>query len=120
MSNAAIISIMVAVNMVAAFLYLAVRHVASMLDQARSDAAEAWKAALDDRAALARAEAKTMQLTFELARYKPELPLKAPPEEAATASISPDTLRAIGRANGMDLAIGTAAEFNADADPTSP
>lgn len=118
MSDAAIICIAAAISVVAVLVFLAIRFVANAIDEARRDTGEAWKAALADRAALGRAEAKAMQLTFELARYKPELPLKAPPEEVATAPISPDTLRALGRANGMELAMGTAADFSDD--PTHP
>jgi len=122
MSDAAIICIAAAISVVAALVFLAVRYVTNTFDEAQrdaSDASEAWKVALGDRTALARAEAKAMQLTFELARYKPKLPLKAPPEETSTASISPDTLRAIGRANGMELTLGTVADFGND-DPTHP
>jgi hypothetical protein len=128
-SDSAIVAIATSIAIASGIIFVAVRHVAAVLDEARRDAAEAWKEALGEREARARAEANVMHLR---GLYERKLPLPAPgldvhsrttsrgeAEDArATAPVSKDTLRAILIANHIEP-VDEPVDYGAD-EPTQP
>ena len=116
MSNTGVVVLAIVIALVPLVIYMTIRYVANMLDEARRDASEAWKEVVAERTARARAEAEAMQLR---ARYARKIPLQALPAgmESATAPVSKDMLHAILRANGEPIQDFVATDED---EPTQP
>lgn len=118
MSDTGIAALAIVIALVPVVIYMTIRYVANVLDEARRDASEAWKEVLAEREARSRAEAEAIQLRARLAP-DPHTRVTAQGEiedARATAPVSKDTLRAILRANHIE----PAKDFASDDDPTHP
>lgn len=111
----------VAIAVIALAILYAVNAFAAQLEIARTDAAQAWQVALNERDQRARAEAQVMKLRADLEQLRLPLPLPAPPSsESPTPPAGLPGLRRMRRAASLGNVSGEITRIETTLRATTP